>query len=187
MATTCTEGLRPHASPYKTNQSSCQNDERKGHIQGKNSHETCRSDGQQQIIFQCTRAYAMSCLNDDGCHCRLDAIEQTSYPSYLTVGDINPRQSYQEKQRRQHKQNTSHNTALCFVHQPANVGGQLLGFWSGQDHAVIECMQETFFRKPTPAHHQLFVHDGNLASRPTKTDESQLQPKGKGLPKTHRS
>ena len=127
----------------------------------------------------------MCCLHHDGCHCRFDAIEQTSHPCDFTVGNVNPRQSDQHEQRRQHKQNTGHNAAPCFVHQPANVGGQLLGFWSGQYHAVIECMKKTFFRKPTPAHHQLFVHDGNLASRPTKADEAQLEPKNKGLPKTH--
>jgi len=31
------------------------------------------------------------------------------------------------------------------------------------------------------------VHDGNLASRAAEADEAQLEPKAKGLPKTHRS
>ena len=95
----------------------------------------------------------MGCLNDDGCDGRLDAIEKTSYPCDFTIGNVNPRQSDQNEERWQHKQNTGHNAAPCFVHQPANVSGQLLGFWSGQHHAVIECMKKTFFREPTPSNH----------------------------------
>ncbi len=87
----------------------------------------------------------MCSLNDDGGNGRLDAIKQPCHPRHLAISDVNPRQSNQEEQRWQNKQNTGHNAAPCFVHQPANVGGQLLGFWSGQHHAVIECMKKTFF------------------------------------------
>ena len=129
----------------------------------------------------------MCCLQDDGCDGWLDAVEQTGHPCDMAISHVNPRQADQHEQRWQHKQYTRRNATPCFVHQPTNVGGQLLSFRARQDHAVIERMQKAFFRQPTPAHHQLFVHDGNLARRATKADETQLQPKDKCLPKTHRS
>jgi len=43
----------------------------------------------------------------------------------------------------QHKQATGHNAASRTMHEPADVGGQLLGFRPGQYHAVIEGMQKT--------------------------------------------
>jgi hypothetical protein len=41
------------------------------------------------------------------------------------------------------------------VHQPADVGGELLRLWSGQQHAVVERVQEAAFADPAPFLDQL--------------------------------
>ena len=87
----------------------------------------------------------MCSLHHDGCDGRLDAVKQTRHPSDVAKRNVEPRQADQHEQRRQHKQDTSRNAATCFVHQPTNVGSQLLRFRSRQDHAVIERVQKAFF------------------------------------------
>jgi hypothetical protein len=46
-------------------------------------------------------------------------------------------------------------------------------------------MQKAPLRQPTTALHQLLVQDGNLPRRPTKADETELEPKPKGLGEGH--
>jgi hypothetical protein len=72
------------------------------------------------------------------------------------------------------------------MHQPADVGGKLLRLGAGEQHAVVERVQEPLLADPAPPVDQLAVHDGDLSGRPAKTDESQLEPKAQGLPKWHR-
>jgi hypothetical protein len=44
-------------------------------------------------------------------------------------------------------------------------------------------MQKTPLRNPTPTLNQLLMHQRNLTSRATKTDEAQFKPEQKCLPK----
>ena len=67
------------------------------------------------------------------------------------------------------------------MQQPADIGGELLCFGAREQHAVIEGMQITAFGDPMAPLHQFLVHDGDLASRPAETDESQPQPIAKCL------
>jgi hypothetical protein len=67
------------------------------------------------------------------------------------------------------------------VHQPADVDGELLRLGAGQEHAVVERVQEPFFGEPAAALDQLAVHDGDLARRAAETDEAELDPEAKRL------
>ena len=71
------------------------------------------------------------------------------------------------------------------MHQPADVGGELLRFRARQEHAVVQRVQETPLGNPTSVHDQFLVHKGYLSSRTPEADEAKLEPKGKGLPETH--
>ena len=123
----------------------------------------------------------MHCLQHNRRHRRLDAVQQSSDPRHIAKGHIHPAQRDQDKQRGQHKQDTGHDTAPGAVHQPADVGGQLLRLGSGQQHAVVQGVQKTGFRDPALLLHQLAVHDGNLPGRTTKADKAQLEPEAKRL------
>jgi len=57
------------------------------------------------------------------------------------------------------------------VHEPADVGGQLLRLRAGQHHAVVQRVQEALLGDPAPALHQLLVHHGNLACRSAKAHQ----------------
>lgn len=72
------------------------------------------------------------------------------------------------------------------MHQPADIGGELLGFRAGQDHAVVQRMQETPLGNPVPAFDQFLVHNGNLTGRAAEADETEFEPKDGGLPQSYR-
>jgi len=69
------------------------------------------------------------------------------------------------------------------VHQPANVNGELLSLGPGKEHAIIQRVQEPLVRQPPALVHKLAMHDRDLAGRPPKRNEAQLQPKPKRTPK----
>ena len=72
------------------------------------------------------------------------------------------------------------------MHQPADVGGELLRFRARQEHAVIQRVQKSPLGNPSSVHDQFLVHEGYLSSRAAEADEAELEPKGKGLPEAHR-
>ena len=55
------------------------------------------------------------------------------------------------------------------VHQPADVDGELLRLGAGQQHAVVERVQEALLAEPAPALDQLAVHDRDLPGRAAET------------------
>ena len=54
------------------------------------------------------------------------------------------------------------------VHQPADVDGELLRLGAGQQHAVVERVQEPLLADPAAPLDQLAVHDRDLACRPAE-------------------
>src|SRR5215475_5781398 len=67
------------------------------------------------------------------------------------------------------------------MHQPADVNGELLRLRTGQQHAVVERVQESLLTQPAPPLDQLTVHDRDLSRRAAEGDEPQLDPEAKRL------
>ena len=65
------------------------------------------------------------------------------------------------------------------------VAGELLRLGAGQQHAVVQRMQETPLADPAAALDQFGVHDGNLPGRPAEADEAQLEPEAQCLAERH--
>ena len=125
-------------------------------------------------------------LQHDGRHRRLDAIKQARHQRHIAKGDIHPRQHDENQQRGQHKQRAGHHAAPGAMHEPANIGGELLRLGAGQHHAVIERMQKAPLGEPATALDQLLVHDRDLPGRPAKADETKLKPEQQRLAKADR-
>ncbi|MNF66516.1 hypothetical protein D3C84_483100 [compost metagenome] len=123
----------------------------------------------------------MSRLHHDGRDRRLDPVKQSGDHGHVTKGDVHPGQGNQDEQRRQHKQHTSDHAAPGPVHQPADVGRQLLSLGPGQQHAVVEGVQKASLGDPAPAFDQFLMHDRNLPGRPAETDETKLEPEQEGF------
>ena len=65
--------------------------------------------------------------------------------------------------------------------KPADIHGQLLGLRTGQEHTVIESIQEPLGAHPFSPFHQFLLHDGDLTGRASEADEAELQPEAQGL------
>jgi hypothetical protein len=63
------------------------------------------------------------------------------------------------------------------MQEPTNVDGKLLRFRAGQQHAVVQGVQKTFFVDPAPPFYQLAVHDRDLPGGAAKTYETELDQK----------
>src|SRR5262249_33505365 len=71
---------------------------------------------------------------------------------------------------------TGDDAAPRAVHQPADVGGELLRLGSRQHHAVVERVQEAPFRDPALLLDQLAMHDRDLAGWTAEADPAELPP-----------
>src|SRR5450759_5416457 len=67
------------------------------------------------------------------------------------------------------------------MYKPADVGSELLGFWSRQQHAVIQCVQKSTFRNPVLLFHEYAVHHRDLSGWPSKAESSNPQPNAECL------
>jgi hypothetical protein len=112
-----------------------QHDGGEGHVREIDGHKAGQRHGPQDGRLgggaQRTRADPVHRLQHDGRHSRLDAVEQASHQRQLAEHHINPAERDQDEQGGQHEQHAGHDTARRAVHQPADVGGKLLGLGAG--------------------------------------------------------
>ena len=111
----------------------------------------------------------------------LEPEEDASDHRHVTEAQVDPRQRDQDEQRRQHEQRPGDDAAPRAVHEPADVGGELLGLGAGQHHAVVQRVQEPLLADPASALDQLGVHDRDLPGRSAEADEAELQPEQERL------
>jgi hypothetical protein len=104
---------------------------------------------------------------------------------FSAEAQVDPAQRDEDEQRGQHEQQAGHDAAPGAVHEPANVGGQLLRLGPGQHHAVVQRVQEAPLADPAPALDELAVHDRDLPRRATEADEAELEPETKRAPEAH--
>jgi hypothetical protein len=69
------------------------------------------------------------------------------------------------------------------MHQPTQISRKLLRLGARQQHAEIQCVQETRLVDPLPFINHDAMHQGDLPGRPTEVDAADLQPHQKGLGK----
>jgi len=67
------------------------------------------------------------------------------------------------------------------MEKPADIGGQLLGLRSEEEHAIVEGMEKFIIADPFFPIYQFLVHDSDLTGRAAKTDPAEFQPEEKGL------
>jgi len=131
--------------------------------------------------FLSARADAPGGEDDDGGHRRLDAVEDAGHRRHVAEGQVDPGQARQHEHRGQHEQRAGDDAAPGAVHQPADVDGELGRLGPGQQHAVVEGVQEAPLGDPAAALHQLLVHHGDLTGRAAEADEAELQPVAEGF------
>ncbi len=171
-----TKGVWLQLATEVTDRSSHHHNERKRNIQRKDGHERSGRNAPMPAVLEGAGPHAVGGLCHQRGDSRLYAIEETCNDGHVTMGHIQPRQRNDEKEGRQNKKNAGQHTAPGPVQQPAQIGGQLLRFRPGQQHAIVEGVQKALFGDPPAAVNQLLMHEGDLTGRAAKADEPQLQP-----------
>ena len=179
------ESVGRNSSTHEPDGRSGNHDCWKRHLEGEHSNKSRHRDAPQPAVPEGTRADTPGGVQHDGCNCRLDAVEQCGHDRHITKAHIDPGQADHHEQGRQNEQRSGDDPSPSAMQEPADIGGELLRLRPREQHAVVERMQETLLADPVPALDQLGMHDGDLARRPAKTDEAQLQPEPHGLAKTH--
>jgi len=93
------------------------------------------------------------------------------HPLDLAVGNVGEREPEDQEESGQHEGDSGEDSALHPVQQPPHVDGELLRLGAGQQHAVVQRVQEPPVADPPPALDELLVHDRDLPSRPAEVDE----------------
>ena len=78
-----------------------------------------------------------------------------------------------------------HDAAERAVHQPADIGRELLRLGPRQQHAVVERVQEPALRNPALLLDQDAVHDRDLAGRTAEAQARDAQPDPERLAQRH--
>ena len=175
------ELLRRYFAAERADQSGRQHDRRERHREHVDGDERGCGDCPQRRGGERARADAPRSVQDDCGDRGFDAVERARDLRHVAVRHVDPRQCDQDEKRWQHEQATGDDTAPRTMHEPADVGGELGRFRSGQHHAVVERMQKALLADPAAALDQLAVHDGDLPGRPTEADEAELQPETEGF------
>ena len=103
----------------------------------------------------------------------------------MAKGGIDVAEPHDGDDAGQNEQPTGQKASARSVHQPADIGRELLGLRTRQEHAVIERMQEPAFGNPPLFLHQNAVHDRDLPGWTAETQHRYAQPDAKRFAKRH--
>src|SRR5439155_11483044 len=112
---------------------------------------------------------------------RTQTEEDPAHPRDVAVDDVDIGEPQDQEEGRNHERDAGDDPALDLVQEPAHVDRELLGLGSGQQHAVVQGVQEPGVADPAPALHQLLVHDRDLPGGTAEVDEAELDPEHRRL------
>jgi hypothetical protein len=159
---------------------SAQYDPRKRYLQGEDGDEGNHCKRKQESRLQGALSNAQQSLDHDCQHGGLEAEEKRRYQRQLTEANVEIAQESEHQCAGQHEQKARNDAAPGPMHQPANIDRELLCLGSGQQHAVVQRMQETWFADPASLFDQLTMHQCYLSGRPTKTEPADARPDASG-------
>ena len=137
------------------------------------------------VVLQGAPADAQHGLDHDHQHGGLQAEEQALHHRDLAEQHVDPAERHDREQARQHEQRAGQQPALGLVHQPADVGRELLGLGAGQQRAVVQRLQETLVADPLLLLDDDAVHDRDLAGRAAERQGGDTRPHLHGLAERH--
>ena len=124
-------------------------------------------------------------LDDDRQHRRLEAEEQRHDDRNVAPARVDVAERHDRDDAGQDEQPARHDAAERAMHQPADVGGKLLRFGTGQQHAVVERVQKPLLGDPALLLDQDAMHDGDLAGRAAEAERRDAHPGPERFVKRH--
>ena len=170
-----------HAVRSHTDDRRRQHDQRKRHSEGEQSDEGQPRDEEGQVRLECSATDPQHCLDHHGEHRRLQPKEQARDDTDLAPDHVDPAQHHERDDAGQDEQAAGHQAAGRTVHQPADIGGELLRLGPGQQHAVVQRVQEPRLRHPAPFLDEHAMHDRDLPRRTAETQQRDPGPDAQRL------
>ena len=167
---------RPDASAEITDDACTENNRGEGDREREDRDERGRGNHPERRAFQRARADPPRRVQHDRDDGGLDPVENARHRRHAAVRHIEPCERDQDDKRGQHEQRARHDPAPRSMHEPSDVGRELLRFGTGKHHAVVQCMQESPLGDPPFPVDEVAMHDRDLPCRPAAADESELQP-----------
>ena len=115
-------------------------------------------------------------LDDDRQHGGLQAEEGRGDEADLPPQRVDDAERHQGDDAGQDEQAAGHEAAARAVHQPADIDGELLGLGSGQQHAVVQRMQEPALGDPPLLLDDDAVHHRDLPGRAAEAQGGDARP-----------
>jgi len=122
-------------------------------------------------------------FNHDREHRRLHAVEDGVDQREVGVVHVEDTQGQHHECAGQDEEEACGEASLHAVHQPADVGCQLLRFGAGQEHAVVQRVEESRIADPLPLINQKLVHQRDLSRRAAEIYAAEIGPESNGLGK----
>ena len=140
-----------------------------------------RRDADQERGLERAPADADDRLHDDDQNRRLDAEQRAVDRRHAARQHVQHAQAQHHDCARQDEQHAGRKPAERAVQEPADIGGKLLRLGTGQQHAVIQGVQESRLVDPFLLVHQDAMHGRDLAGRPAEAEQADLDPGPKRL------
>ncbi len=142
------EPLGGQSTTDKSNDPRCQDDEGKRDPQKENGDEGYRCDRVHRRVLQDSLPDAQYRFEHNRQYSGLQTKEQRLHRDRLLVLCVNHAQDQNADRSGQNEQPARHQSSPDSMHQPADVGRQLLSFGPREQHAEVECMQEPVLSDP---------------------------------------
>ena len=110
-------------------------------------------------------------LHDDGEHRAFDAVEKPLDQRDMRPQRIERAQPQHDRRAGQDEEQSGDQPAAPAAEQPADIGGELLRLGAGQQHAVVERVQEPRLADPALFVHQDAVHQRDLRRRTAEAEQ----------------
>jgi hypothetical protein len=179
------ECARPAPASEKPDERRAENDDRKWNGEKENANESCRREANHHIVLKRAPADPHNRFQHDCEHCRLETEKQRNDHRHIAVGGIHVAQRHDREDAGDDEQDASNDAAERAVHQPADIGGELLRLRSRQEHAVVERVQESRFRDPALFFDDNAMHHRDLPRGATEAEARHAQPHLHGIPERH--
>ena len=151
-------------------------DQRERNGEEENAGEGKGGEPDQCRVTKCPASHAHHRFDHDRQHGGLQTEEHGRHDRHLAPRCVDHAERHDRDHPRQDEQHPGHHAPGRAMHEPTDVGCELLRFGTWQQHAVVERMQKSLLGNPALFLHEDAVHHGNLACRATKTQRRNKSP-----------
>jgi hypothetical protein len=171
----------PHRAGDEADAGRAEDDGGEGDVEEEDADKGDGRERDHHPVLERTLADADHGLDHDRQNGRLEAEEQRRDHGHVAPGGVHVAQRHDGDDAGNDEQHAGHDAAERAMHQPADIGRELLRLGARQQHAVVERVQEPFFRDPALLLDQDAVHDRDLAGGTAEAQAGDAKPGVEGL------